>query len=260
MFSATFPPQVERVAKQFMRQEKVWVCVGERGAFLDTVTQEVVDIHGAVETKNVVLVELLTEQEERHQANMDNTQVETKSTEMNSTIIFVNSKATAKWLDQCLALYGFKCAALHGDMSQRDRSAVLQRFSGSADAVAATGEDRVTILVATDVAARGLDIEAVKSVVNYDLPNDIETYTHRLGRTGRLGHGGQVTTFIRFADGICKDSLEVARALPAMFTQSNNRVPKWLANMAPREVPGLQFALSAADKMEQAKADISGFQ
>merc|ERR1719379_1973955 len=168
--------------------------------------------------------------------NMQRREGDEAAIELNSTIVFVNSKAMARWLDQCLALYGFKCATLHGDMSQKDRTAAMQRFSGSTAAVDLTGEERVTILVSTDIAARGLDIEAVKSVINYDLPHDIETYTHRMGRTGRLGHGGQVTTFIRFADGECKDSLEVARLLPEMFTQSNNRVPKWLANMAPRQV------------------------
>merc|ERR1719247_3791212 len=149
-------------------------------------------------------------------------------------------------------------------MNQRDRTTVMQRFSGSTTAVSVTTEERVSILVSTDVAARGLDIEAVKSVINYDLPHDMETYTHRMGRTGRLGHGGQVTTFIRFAEGKCMDSLEVARLLPEMFTQSNNRVPKWLANMAPRQVAGLQYALTSAEQKEQAKAqakaDLSAFQ
>merc|ERR1719331_682363 len=171
----------------------------------------------------------------------------------NSTIVFVNAKATCKWVDQCIATYGFKSACLHGDMTQPDRDRVMQKFMRSVGRGVELGEDdgeEVHILVATDVAARGLDIPSVKSVFNYDLPTDMETYTHRIGRTGRLGYGGHATTFIRFDKGQCMDTVPVAQQLPAALRNSGNKVPKWLANMAPTDDYG-------ATTVDNAKAEVA---
>ena len=102
------------------------------------------------------------------------------------TIVFVRTKRGADRLAQKLGRAGVDAAAIHGDMSQRARERSLARFDSGA----------VTTLVATDVAARGLDISGVSHVINYDLPATYEDYTHRIGRTGRAGKTGKALTFI----------------------------------------------------------------
>ncbi|WP_257150185.1 helicase-related protein, partial [Bacillus cereus] len=85
-----------------------------------------------------------------------------------------------------LAHYGFDALALHGDMEQRDREEVLVRFSNRS----------CNVLVASDVAARGLDIDDIDAVVNYELPTDVDTYLHRIGRTGRAGRDGLALSLV----------------------------------------------------------------
>jgi ATP-independent RNA helicase DbpA len=101
-----------------------------------------------------------------------------------SAILFCNTKAAAKEVHQYLHDLGFGVAALHGDLEQRDREQILMRFRH--------GSCRV--LVATDVAARGLDIEDLTAVINLEVPHDMETYVHRIGRTGRAGAAGYAIT------------------------------------------------------------------
>jgi ATP-independent RNA helicase DbpA len=101
-----------------------------------------------------------------------------------SAILFCNTKAAAKEAFQYLDELGFGVAALHGDLEQRDREQILMRFRH--------GSCRV--LVATDVAARGLDIEDLTAVINLEVPHDMETYVHRIGRTGRAGAAGYAIT------------------------------------------------------------------
>jgi ATP-independent RNA helicase DbpA len=101
-----------------------------------------------------------------------------------SAIIFCNTKAATKEVHQYLLDEGFSAAALHGDMEQRDREQVLMRFRHLS----------CRVLVATDVAARGLDIEDLSMVINFEVPHDPETYVHRIGRTGRAGKSGSAFT------------------------------------------------------------------
>ncbi len=103
-----------------------------------------------------------------------------------STIIFVNQKIVADELSSKLSSAGVDSKAIHGDLEQIDRTDTLMAFSNSS----------ISVLVATDVAARGLDIKDVKLVINYDLPNSKETYIHRIGRVGRAGKEGIATTLI----------------------------------------------------------------
>src|SRR5581483_2604378 len=102
------------------------------------------------------------------------------------TLVFVRTKRGAERLVQKLGRAGVPAAALHGDMSQRGRERSLARFE--------TGT--VTTLVATDVAARGLDLEGVTHVINFDPPGEDKGYVHRTGRTGRAGRSGTATTFV----------------------------------------------------------------
>jgi ATP-dependent RNA helicase DeaD len=104
----------------------------------------------------------------------------------NQTIVFVRTKVRCDQLFRTLRDGGMNVRALHGDMSQGARDGVMLAFKGG----------RVPILVATDVAARGLDISTVTHVVNYDVPTSPDTYVHRIGRTGRVGRSGRAITFV----------------------------------------------------------------
>ena len=108
-----------------------------------------------------------------------------KAEEPEQAIIFCRTKIGAAKLDRALADKGLRVKALHGDLSQGQRDGVMISFK----------EHKVPLLVATDIAARGLDIEHVTHVINYDLPNNPEIYVHRIGRTGRVGRTGRAITF-----------------------------------------------------------------
>ncbi|KAF2275819.1 ATP-dependent RNA helicase-like protein dbp8 [Westerdykella ornata] len=123
--------------------------------------------------------------------------LETPENIKKSVILFCNHKATATVLEYMLRLLGHRVTALHGGLSQRDRTANLARFRAQA----------ARILVATDVAARGLDIPEVALVINYDLPRDPDDYIHRVGRTARAGRGGTSITIV------CQRDVELVHAI-----------------------------------------------
>ena len=100
-------------------------------------------------------------------------------------IIFCRTKRRASTLNEALLAHGYQSDELHGDLSQAKREAVMKRFR----------EAKLQLLVATDVAARGLDVEGVTHVFNYDMPHDVESYIHRIGRTGRAGGNRMAITF-----------------------------------------------------------------
>jgi superfamily II DNA/RNA helicase len=117
------------------------------------------------------------------------------------TLVFVRTKRGADRLVKRLARAGVDAAAMHGDKSQRQREQALARFEAG----------RVRTLVATDVAARGIDVEGIAHVINFDPPADREGYLHRVGRTGRAGRSGLGTTFVRR-----EDAHEVGRIAAAL--------------------------------------------
>ena len=106
------------------------------------------------------------------------------ATDFKNAIIFCNRKRDVATLQRSLARHGFNVGALHGDMDQRSRTATLDDFR----------KDKLTLLVASDVAARGLDIPAVSHIFNFDVPTHSEDYIHRIGRTGRAGLSGTAIT------------------------------------------------------------------
>ena len=101
-------------------------------------------------------------------------------------LIFTNTKRMVDMLDERLERHGLSSASLHGDMAQNKRERILDSFR----------DGKKSILVATDVAARGLDVDGITHVVNYDLPDETESYVHRIGRTGRMGRSGQAWSFV----------------------------------------------------------------
>uniref|UniRef100_A0A673NC51 RNA helicase n=1 Tax=Sinocyclocheilus rhinocerous TaxID=307959 RepID=A0A673NC51_9TELE len=132
------------------------------------------------------------------------------------TLVFVETKKGADALEDFLYREGYACTSIHGDRSQRDREEALQQFRSG----------RCPILVATAVAARGLDISNVKHVINFDLPSDIEEYVHRIGRTGRVGNLGLATSFFNDKNSnITKDLLDIV-------VEAKQEVPSWLESLA----------------------------
>lgn len=131
------------------------------------------------------------------------------------TLIFVETKKGADSLEEFLANERYEVTSIHGDRTQREREEALRSFRNG---------DR-PILVATAVAARGLDIPHVKHVINFDLPSDVEEYVHRIGRTGRMGNLGQATSF--FND----KNRNLTRDLLELLTETKQEVPNWLQSM-----------------------------
>ncbi len=113
-------------------------------------------------------------------------------------IIFCRTKRRAHTLNEALQQFGYVSDELHGDLSQAKREQVMQRFR----------EGRIHLLVATDVAARGLDVEGVTHVFNYDIPHDVESYVHRIGRTGRAGEKGLAITLVAPKDRMFLEMIE----------------------------------------------------
>ncbi|MYM37214.1 DEAD/DEAH box helicase [Duganella sp. FT94W] len=159
MFSATFSPEIKRLANTFLT-DPVTIEVARANKTADTVTQVVYKV--AEHQKHALTAHLL-----RQRA-------------LKQVIIFSNTKLGASRLARELEREGMKAVAIHGDRTQQERMAALDAFK----------KGEIDILVATDVAARGLDISDLPCVINYDLPYNAEDYVHRIGRTGRAGASG----------------------------------------------------------------------
>ncbi|KAA0198043.1 DDX3/PL10 DEAD-box RNA helicase [Fasciolopsis buskii] len=195
MFSATFPHEIQVLAKDFLSQY-IFLAVGRVGSTSENISQNILWVEE--NAKRDALVDLL--------ANSDPGVL---------TLVFVETKRGADSLEDYLFSQKFMVASIHGDRTQDDRELALSCFR--------TG--RTPILVATAVAARGLDIPNVKHVINYDLPSDIEEYVHRIGRTGRVGNLGIATSF--FND----KNRNLARGLVELLEEVNQNVPSWLRAM-----------------------------
>ncbi|KAG9032472.1 mRNA splicing protein prp28 [Tulasnella sp. JGI-2019a] len=167
LFSATMPPAVERLAKKYLRKPAV-ITIGEAGRAVDTVEQRVEFVQGEDKRRSRIL-EIL------------NTGGFTAP-----IIVFVNQKKTADMVAKDLSRAGWSTATLHSGKTQEQREAALQSLR--------TGES--TVLVATDLAGRGIDVQDVTLVINYQMANTIEAYVHRIGRTGRAGKTGVAITFL----------------------------------------------------------------
>ena len=165
LFSATMPPPVRRLAERYM-YDAVTIHITPRKLTVDAIEQAYLEVPGR--EKAAKLIELL------------------RAEEPEQAIIFCRTKIGATRLDKTLQERGLDVKALHGDMSQGQRDGVMISFK----------EHRVRLLVATDIAARGLDIEHVTHVINYDVPDTTDAYVHRIGRTGRVGRTGRAITLV----------------------------------------------------------------
>lgn len=166
MFSATMPDEIKRLAKKYMKPDAKFVSIMKKTMTVSTVE------HFYYEVKN----------QDRFESLCRILDVE----EPSSSIIFCKTKKEVDELTQGMQSRGYNVEGMHGDMSQNQRINTLRKFK----------EGSLDFLVATDVAARGIDVENVSHVINYDLPQDVESYVHRIGRTGRANRSGVAYTLV----------------------------------------------------------------
>ena len=200
LFSATMPPEVEALARKYLRRPKV-VQIGRRSSAANTVTHAVYPVPR--EKKSQLLVELL------------------KDTKTETVLVFTRTKHGADKVVHALEKAGVKATAMHADKTQAQRIKALEQFR--------TGE--VNVLVATDIAQRGLDISGITHVVNYDVPQQPEDYIHRIGRTGRAASTGDAFTFMS------PDEIAMVRSIENTIGAPIPRI----------SVPGYDFGTVAAD-------------
>ena len=192
MFSATFPREIQRLAGDFLN-DYIFLAVGRVGSATQNVEQKV--IYTRENEKIDKLMEYLNDLK-------------------GLTLVFVQTKANANYLERILNENGVEATSIHGDRSQRDREEALDMFK--------TG--RCPVLVATSVAARGLDIPNVRMVINFDCPTHIDDYIHRIGRTGRAGHHGTAVVFVN------EDTKIIGEILDTM-EESNQEIESWFRKM-----------------------------
>jgi superfamily II DNA/RNA helicase len=159
MFSATFSEEIKKLAAEFLIDPKL-IQVARSNATAENVTQKVYLVEQA--DKHALLAQLL------------------RGSDAPQVLVFTKTKLTASRLARQLQRDGFAADAIHGDKSQLERIQALDAFK----------QGRVTVLIGTDVAARGLDIDQLPMVINYEIPSAPEDYVHRIGRTGRAGASG----------------------------------------------------------------------
>jgi superfamily II DNA/RNA helicase len=189
MLDMGFKPQVDRIVKRLSRERQTMffsaTLDGEVGELARAYTQsparieaELPSAHGPSEIDHRFVPVT-------HEGKID-TLVELLAAERGLALVFVRTKRGADRLARRLELRGVKAVAMHGDLNQSQRQRALERFESG----------KVTTLIATDVAARGLDLENVTHVINFDPPEDGKSYTHRVGRTGRAGRSGTGVTLV----------------------------------------------------------------
>lgn len=201
MFSATFPKEIQMLARDFL-DNYIFLAVGRVGSTSENITQKIVWVEE--HDKRSYLLDLL------QASNLAEPSAESL------TLVFVETKKGADTLEEYLHQAGYPVTSIHGDRTQREREDALRRFRAGA----------APILVATAVAARGLDIPHVKHVINFDLPGDVEEYVHRIGRTGRMGNLGLATSFFN------SKNHNLVRELVQLLIEANQELPSWLENMS----------------------------
>ncbi|HNU83636.1 MAG TPA: DEAD/DEAH box helicase, partial [Thermoanaerobaculia bacterium] len=168
LFSATMPPPIERLAQRFLT-EPLRLDVTPKGKAARGITHRLYLVD--IDNKRPCILSLLNR-------------------ELGTTLVFTRRKVDAEWLSRVLEREGHRVERIHSDLTQAQRLAALDGFR----------EGRHRILVATDVAARGLDIPAIEHIINYDIPDTVEDYVHRAGRTARGDAEGVVSTIATFLD------------------------------------------------------------
>jgi ATP-dependent RNA helicase RhlE len=207
LFSATMSAEIERLARTTMRRPKL-VEVSRRGRAGTMIEQTAYSV--ALESKTALLLDLL--ERERFER----------------VLVFTRTRRGAERLSHILQARGHQVNRIHADRSQSQRESALRGFR----------DGRTRVLVATDIAARGLDVDQVSHVINYDVPSAPEDYVHRIGRTGRAGNQGKAISIITPVDELSMQAIErltgqpLKRIVPAGFGGVHKSAE------TPRKVPG----------------------
>lgn len=202
LWSATWPKDVQHLAKDLCKGHPVHITVGGTDLKANKRITQMVEVfagYNASSDKRRRLNQLLKE-------NMNGSKI----------IIFAETKRGCDDLTRQMRMDGYPALSIHGDKDQKERDWVLSEFRNGSN----------PILIATDVAARGLDVKDIKLVVNYDFPNDMENYVHRIGRTGRAGATGTAFSFFT------SDKSRMAREFVTMLKEADQQVPQELEQMA----------------------------
>ena len=191
LWSATWPKEVQQLARDFQSPDAYQVHVGSLDLRANTSITQLVEVCSDFD-KYPRLVRFMREHNDGRKV-----------------LVFVETKKGCDQLTRSLRMEHFPARAIHGDKTQADRDEALAQFK----------EGRYPILVATDVAARGLDVKDVAIVVNFDMPNSVEDYVHRIGRTGRAGATGISLSFMtdktsRYARELCTILSEAKQVVP----------------------------------------------
>merc|ERR1719215_1188288 len=198
MWSATWPKEVQRLARDICREDPVHINVGS----LDLRTAHTIRQY----------VEVVQEQDKRGRLK----RLLEKVMDGSKILIFCSTKRDGDQLTREMRTDGWPALCIHGDKKQEERDWVLKEFK----------EGKSPILIATDVASRGLDVKDIKYVINYEFPNTIEDYIHRVGRTGRAGATGSSYTFFT------QDKAKHAGDLIKVLREANQPVPSELERLA----------------------------
>lgn len=196
-FSATFKQEAQTIAREFMKPNYLFITVGMVGAANEDVQQRFIQV-------------------ERSQKKRELKKILTDLDPSEKVIVFTQTKATADVISTFLTTGGIQCTSIHGDRHQSQREQALSEFK--------RGTKRV--LVASPVGERGLDLPKVSMVINYDMPNELDEYVHRIGRTGRIGNTGKAISFFdperdrRLIDDLTKALKQAQQEVPDFF--SNN--------------------------------------
>lgn len=208
LFSATMPPQIQRIANKYLGDAE--------------------QVHIAAKTRTVERIR------QRYFALQNNEKLDALTRileveDFDGMIVFVRTKSTTVELAEKLEARGFAAAALNGDLNQQLRERTVQKLK----------DKKLDIVVATDVAARGLDVERISHVVNYDIPYDNESYVHRIGRTGRAGRDGEAILFVNHREKRLLRSIEKSTGqaiepmtLPGSEEVSNRRITSFRNRLA----------------------------
>jgi ATP-independent RNA helicase DbpA len=223
LFSATFPPDIERLSKSFQR-EPTRVTIAEAPASTPDIRQRLYTCEP--EQKPALLLRLLREYQPA------------------SAIVFCNFKASVADLARALRAGGVSCAGLQGDLEQSERDRVMATFRNQS----------TRVLVATDVAARGLDVEALDVVFNFELPQQPELYVHRIGRTGRAGREGLALSLASPREAPKVEELERYTGTPLERAEAGPEA----ATPPPLEAPMATLFIDAGRKDKMRPGDILG--
>lgn len=203
LFSATMPPQIKHITKRYMNQPAV-IRIESKTSTADNIEQVFVVVPNAAKFEALARI------------------LETES--YDGILIFARTRVATTELTERLAARGFDVASLNGDMSQEARERTIKRLKGG----------QIDIVIATDVAARGLDVDRISLVINFDIPGDSEAYIHRIGRTGRAGRSGKAILFVnprerRFLTSIERATRQklVPMEMPTHDTVTKKRIEKY---------------------------------